>query len=361
MSADGYSRGILAANRQLPGPSIQVCQNDIMVIDVVNRVPGQGLTLHWRGQPQVETPFMDGVPMVTQCPIPSYTTFQYKFRASAPGTHLYHAHSGAESSDGLFGAFIVRQPDKIDPQKSLYDYDKNDHVIVISEWSHGFAIQSILDTIPLSVESILVNGKGTHKDADILENESSVPLSVFSVESEKKYRFRVANAGGVKGCPVTLEIESHPLKLIALDGHPVLPKEVNSLILGRGERADFVLNANKEPKSYWIKVSSVENCVSPIYSAAVLKYESKIVKDEIVESDVSVTDPASDSELNTVAGAKCEEEKTLCVSEVQSLTKMPEELTSEKMQTTIYLPFKHKKHELHHPNTGECAQSWCIS
>lgn len=354
MSADGHSRGILAANRQLPGPSIQVCENDIMVIDVVNRVPGQGLTLHWRGQPQVETPFMDGVPMVTQCPIPSYTTFQYKFRASAPGTHLYHAHSGAESSDGLFGAFIVRQPEKIEPHRKLYDFDKNEHVMVISEWSHGFAIQSILDTIPLSVESLLVNGKGVHKDTKVSENEGNVPLSGFSVSPGKRYRFRVAHAGGVKGCPVTLTVEDHVLQLIALDGHPVVPKEVNSLILGRGERADFVLNANKEVRSYWIKVSSVENCVSPIYSAAVLKYESDDNNDGKTEMKSDVDDSMHhENELNTVTGDKCVDEKTLCVSEVQSLNKMPQELTAKKMQTTIYLPFKHKKQEFH-PNAGMC-------
>lgn len=60
----------------------------------MNRVPGHGLALHWRGLLQKETPFMDGVPMLTQCPIPSYTTFQYKFRATRPGTHLWHAHGG---------------------------------------------------------------------------------------------------------------------------------------------------------------------------------------------------------------------------------------------------------------------------
>lgn len=73
---------------------LQVCENDILLVDVVNRVPGQGFGIHWRGQPQKETPVMDGVPMVTQCPIPSSTTFQYKFRASQAGTHMWHAQTG---------------------------------------------------------------------------------------------------------------------------------------------------------------------------------------------------------------------------------------------------------------------------
>lgn len=73
---------------------LQVCENDILVVDVINRLPGKAVAMHWRGQTQMEMPYMDGVPLVTQCPIPSYTTFQYKFRASISGTHLWHAHAG---------------------------------------------------------------------------------------------------------------------------------------------------------------------------------------------------------------------------------------------------------------------------
>lgn len=352
VSADGHSRGILTANRLLPGPSIQVCENDIMVVDVVNRVPGQGVTLHWRGQPQVETPFMDGVPMITQCPIPSYTTFQYKFRASAPGTHLYHAHSGAEASDGLFGAFVVRQADKLEPQKKLYDYDLNDHVMVISEWSHGFAIQSILDPKPLSVESLLVNGKGSRMDDT--KSDNPAPLSAFNVKPGKRYRFRVAYAGGVKGCPITLKVDKHMLKLIALDGHPVVPNDVTSIVLGRGERADFVLTTDQKIDTYWIKVSTVENCAIPIFSAAVLKYEGKVEKEATAEDEPKkhrIESVSEDNVFNTVAGEKCIEEKTLCVNEVKSLSKIPEDLRQDKMQTTIYLPFSYKKTE-NQPQSG---------
>jgi len=75
-------------------PPPQVCENDILVVDVINRLPGKAAAMHWRGQTQVEMPYMDGAPLITQCPISSYTTFQYKFRASTPGTHLWHAHAG---------------------------------------------------------------------------------------------------------------------------------------------------------------------------------------------------------------------------------------------------------------------------
>ena len=57
--ADGVERGILTANRMIPGPSIQVCENDRVIIDVENH-----------------TQYYDGVPFVTQCPIQQGNTFR---------------------------------------------------------------------------------------------------------------------------------------------------------------------------------------------------------------------------------------------------------------------------------------------
>lgn len=65
-----------------------------MVVDIVNRIPGHSVSVHWRGQWQKETPVMDGASMVTQCPILPHTTFQYKFRAAQAGTHWWQILSG---------------------------------------------------------------------------------------------------------------------------------------------------------------------------------------------------------------------------------------------------------------------------
>lgn len=75
----------------------QVCIHDIVVVDVMNRIPERSISIHWRGQSLHKNPLMDGVSMVSQCPITSYTTFQYKFRASDPGTHLWQIHNGEQS------------------------------------------------------------------------------------------------------------------------------------------------------------------------------------------------------------------------------------------------------------------------
>ena len=55
---------------------------------------------------------MDGT-MDTQCPITTNSTgFLYDFSVgSQVGTYFYHAHSAGHSTDGLYGAFIVEDPD----------------------------------------------------------------------------------------------------------------------------------------------------------------------------------------------------------------------------------------------------------
>lgn len=63
-------------------------------MEVQNKIPDQDLAIHWHGLEQAGTPYMDGVPMITQCPIFYGQAFKYAFRASKPGTYFYHAHSG---------------------------------------------------------------------------------------------------------------------------------------------------------------------------------------------------------------------------------------------------------------------------
>jgi FtsP/CotA-like multicopper oxidase with cupredoxin domain len=81
---------------------LQVCEGDIVVVDVKSHLRGLETALHWHGQLQRGSPYMDGVPMVTQCPIQSKAHFRYKFRASNPGTHFYHSHYGKYWLDWVF-------------------------------------------------------------------------------------------------------------------------------------------------------------------------------------------------------------------------------------------------------------------
>ena len=79
----------------------QVCQGDRIVVDVQNNMAGSEVTIHWHGLWQRGTQYMDGVPMLTQCPIHEGQTFRYDFIANNPGTHYYHSHTGKNISRAL--------------------------------------------------------------------------------------------------------------------------------------------------------------------------------------------------------------------------------------------------------------------
>lgn len=318
---------------------LHVCHNDILVVDVVHRAPAHALSIHWRGQPQRETPFMDGAPMLTQCPQPAYTTFQYKFRASAVGTHMYHAHSAADAADGLAGAFVVRQSRKLEPIRKLYDVDATEHTIFVSEWGHSMGpLAGMMSTVP-NAESLLINGK-SHS-----EESPDSPLSKFFVEHGKRYRFRLAYGGGSKSCAVKFSIDQHIMKIIALDGHYIEPVDVSSIELGRGERIDFILDANQASQEYKISVVAHKSCQEGLRGDAQLFYKNNhkvLVRDE---SSTVVR------EFTSLFSDRCSAEEVLCLSELRASEPLPAEL--DVVNVAIYVPFNYSTRQISAKRVGK--------
>jgi FtsP/CotA-like multicopper oxidase with cupredoxin domain len=121
---------------------------------------GTATTIHWHGLTQKGTPFSDGVPFITQCPIHFGTTFRYAFYARDAGTHLWHSHSGQHKANGVYGPIVVRTSEE--KAAKLYDFDLPDFTILASDWMHVYAEQYFPGlTSRLSIfESLLINGHG---------------------------------------------------------------------------------------------------------------------------------------------------------------------------------------------------------
>lgn len=189
IAANGVNRSAVAINGLMPGPSINVCKNDRIIVDVKNHLAGAGLTLHWHGLHQKKTPWMDGVPMITQCPISSGNTFRYFFDATEQGTHFYHAHTGFHKSNGCFGKLIVRE--QYDPNAQQYDYDLSEHSILLSDWDN-FLTEEISLELGLDPQSLLINGLGSYFDKK-LDDFRYAPMEAFYVKRGKRHRFRLIN------------------------------------------------------------------------------------------------------------------------------------------------------------------------
>lgn len=92
----------------LPGPVIRARRGDRVRVHFKNSLPAP-TTIHWHGIRLPNT--MDGVPDVTQPPVPTGGTFEYEFRVPDAGTFWYHPHvtSSTQVGYGLYGALVVEE------------------------------------------------------------------------------------------------------------------------------------------------------------------------------------------------------------------------------------------------------------
>ncbi|MER5426454.1 multicopper oxidase family protein [Streptosporangium roseum] len=105
--ASGAAVAAWTFNGQAPGPELRVQQGDLVQVTLINRLPEEGVTLHWHGLdvPNAE----DGVAGLTQDAVRPGGTHIYRFRAEQTGTYWYHTHQASSTAvvRGLFGALVV--------------------------------------------------------------------------------------------------------------------------------------------------------------------------------------------------------------------------------------------------------------
>ncbi|XP_023314043.1 laccase-2-like [Trichogramma pretiosum] len=280
LPGDGRPKTVFTANRQMPGTPIEVCQNDLVVVEVRNTMLSESTTIHWHGFKQRGTPYMDGVPFVSQCPILPGQTFQYIFNATEAGTYFWHSHIGSQRADGLYGPLIVRPYPRSNPHRNLYTHDV--HCMLLTDWmvqegDDGF-VEMYHYRSRVRPETLLINGLGRYQPfrRNNTRGQIFTPTETFMVQRGNRYRFRMIDAGA-EDCPIEMSIDNHKLWIVSLDSNDVDPVEVDSLTIWPGERIDFVINANQRVGNYWIRYRGHGQCepsntTTGIYQVAILRY-----------------------------------------------------------------------------------------
>lgn len=220
-----------AYNGAVPGPEIRVRQGDRLKITVENGL-AEDTTVHCHG---IRLPnAMDGVPHLTQHPIPPGQSFVYEFDVPDAGTYWYHPHvrSAEQVGRGLSGPLIVedREPINVDRDvvwmlsdwRLLRDGQISDDFRNMHDMSHNGRIGN----------TVTVNGK--------------VP-NVFEVRAGERIRLRLINSANAR--VFGLKFAGHNPRVIALDGHAVDPHEPvdQRAVLGPGMRMDLVVDMTGKP------------------------------------------------------------------------------------------------------------------
>ncbi|XP_026724639.1 laccase-2-like [Trichoplusia ni] len=269
-------RPAITINGKTPGPPIQACVNDIIIVEVENRILDQDISIHWHGIEQKGTPFMDGVPMVTQCPIGYGQTFKYAFVATSPGTFFYHADSVYHQSDGVYGPLIINQPQPLEPHSSIYDYDRSkENTLIIAAKMPELLTAKLEDVSKLKPDELIINGDGD--------------ISKFFVMAGFAYRLRLINAIAIE-CPVVLNIDNHEMIVIASDGKPTKPVLARNVELYPGERMDVVVRATQESGGYWVRARGNGACAG-VTANAMLIYSGFNYTSMLQENQNDLEDP----------------------------------------------------------------------
>ena len=273
----GKKREAIAANNQIPAPTLHFKEGDHVTINVYNHLD-KGTSIHWHG---IILPWqMDGVEGISQKPIPPGGVFHYRFTLHQSGTYWYHAHANVQEQEGLYGAIIIDPP-----TAPSYKYTKDD-VVVLSDWSNTpaekilanlkkegdyyspeFPLQpslmkfihdyrkansverkkliddykmmqqmrmSIYDISDVAYDAYLLNGK----------TKNNPWVSKVSVGDVVRLRF----IGAMGSTIYRVKLLNAKMKVVQVDGNDVAPYTVNNFTIASGETYDVLVKIkNNQP------------------------------------------------------------------------------------------------------------------
>ena len=248
MSPLGRPTPATVANAMLPGPELRFQEGEHFKVWVQNamKVP---TTLHWHGM--ILPNYMDGVPGLTQYPIPAGESVYYEYPLLQSGTYWYHSHYGFQEQTGLYGPLIIES------KREPYAYD-HEAVVVLGDWldqSPENLISQFRGQMPMTPAGeppksspypfpgdkpfkIDVNYPGY-----LMNGRSNDSPWTFEARKGDRIRFRLIN--GSTSSFFRVALADHELELIAADGQPIEPIRGDNLVIGTAERYDFLVTLKR--------------------------------------------------------------------------------------------------------------------
>eukprot|EP01042_Synura_sphagnicola_P007524 gene7524-9635_t len=241
---EGYDKSLIVINGTSPGPILTVTLGDVLVVHLINMLEDDETTLHFHGLSMRNTPWMDGIVNVTQCPVgssPRNQSITYRMVPQSPGTYWYHGHFHNQYPDGLYGALIVLHPSGVNEyQTNSNSSNSSNSSSMAASLSVNYTIDGTAQwTIALAdyyaqetrflMDSLLNGGSfgfDPVPDAFTVNGHFSESFTWENVSLLQPIRLRIINVAAFSAFRVS--IDGLPLTLIEIDGYAVQPLDVPS-------------------------------------------------------------------------------------------------------------------------------------
>ena len=224
----GRPTRLLTYNSRLPGPVLRVREGDRVRLRFINKLE-EMTNLHLHGlhvSPNVDNPVAEVAPG-------EVSTLEFDIPKGSAGTYWYHPHMhgtvARQMFAGLAGAIVVEGPLEAMPELRGVE----EHLIVLRD------LELVGDQPAPHAMMDWMNGK---EGSLLLVNGASKPTLNAT---RPTLRLRLLNASNARY--YRLQLENHPLYLIATDGGFIgQPVALEELLLAPGERAEVLVRLERE-------------------------------------------------------------------------------------------------------------------
>ncbi|WP_183166318.1 copper resistance system multicopper oxidase [Azomonas macrocytogenes] len=267
----GASHRAMTINGTLPGPTLRWREGDTVTLRVRNRLDAPG-SIHWHG---ILLPAnMDGVPGMSFDGIAPGGLYEYHFKVRQHGTYWYHSHSALQEQSGVYGALVI-EPSTAEPWHCDRDY-----VVMLTDWTdenpervlsklkkqsdyYNYQQRTVFDFIHDVSEhgwlSTLSERMGwarmTMNPTDISDVSGYTYTYLLNgrapddnwtalFQPGEKIRLRFINGSSMTY--FDLRIPGLKLTVVAADGQPVEPVEVDELRIAVAETFDVIVEPQAE-------------------------------------------------------------------------------------------------------------------
>ena len=279
----GRPRSALAINGSLPGPVLRWREGDTVTLRVRNRLK-EDTSIHWHG---ILLPAnMDGVPGFSFAGIAPDGMYEYTFKVKQSGTYWYHSHSGFQEQQGVYGALVI---DPREPEPFPYE---RDYVVLLSDWTDENPARVLAKlkkqadyynpqrrTLGDFIDDVAVHGwrdafgerwawaKMNMSPTDLADVSATTYTYLLNGQAPdgnwtalfqpgERVRLRLINASAMTY--FDFRIPGLKLTVIAADGQPVEPVEVDEIRLGVAETYDVIVTPDGRQDAYTLFAQSMD-------------------------------------------------------------------------------------------------------